>query len=609
MTRNSAGSSSGRNLLNFDDIPDQWRKIDDIPPIEEMIHRLQSDPIFADAFFFQETNDEANAADGTYQPLVDYQGHCFEQFDKNFVTWMQACRGAGKSSTLARWVVAYCLRFPGTKVGIFAPSFRQSKQFYQYCIDYLRSNSNVDSHVYKLETELAAEPTFGQEPIIRFKNGSTIEPLPSGDGAKLRGRRFNIIIIDEAYQLQREFHDSHIMPMGNVKLGGRRTKTFYLTTSWYTEVFAFSILQNILRQIIRGREGYCFIDVELEDVLKSGFPFDKAHILHELESMSDDVTGKLSDDALMTFFNKWIKTGASFYTAGMIAECQQPQVEVWDKKPEKIDTTLVLGVDPATVGENKTAMSVCSCPGSDERYLRAIHQWKHLKPEEIAGNIHKMVDLYGMQTIVLDKSGGLGKIVADLCTKDNQLIDGEWQKRTPITVWDHPNARMARAHIVLTLPSDERMKVGVIGPRVDSSINSGGEADLKNVLHLSMRRVMQNGKFFAPKMLKDEDYYTSNRGEIMDNIVEALSQFPKIDRKKGPDGKTPITDTRGNFTFTRPAQDDGAYSVVYANYAANIHYRMLEGKWNRDEIPAIWNKSPDDNYFKEQTHTVILPRL
>lgn len=608
MTSNSA-SLSRKQSLNFDDIPDQWKKIDDIPPIEEMVKKLQSDPIFADAFFFQETNNEANEADGTYQPLVDYQGHMMNEFDKNFVTWVQAFRGSAKSSSLARWVVGYCLRFPGTKVGIFAPSFRQSKQFYQYCVEYLRANSNVDSHIYKLDTELTADPTFGQEPIIKFKNGSSIEPLPSGDGGKLRGRRFNIIIVDEAYQLQREFHDAHIMPMGNVKLGGRRTKTFYLTTSWYTEVFAFSILQGILRNVMRGRSGYSFIDIDLSDALDNGFPIDKAHILHELESMSDEVTGKLNDDAMMTFFNKWIKTGASFYTASMISECQQPHVEVYDKRPEKDASPMVLGVDPATVGENRTAMSVISCPGNDERYLRAIHQWKHLRPEEIAGNIHKMVDVYDTPTILMDKSGGLGKMIADLCTKDMQLIDGEWQKRVPITMWDHPEARQARAHIVLTLPSDERMKVGVIGPRYDSSINSGGEADLKNVLHQSMRRVMQNGKFFAPKILKDEDYYNSTRGEIMDNIVEALAQFPKIDRKKGADGKTPITDSRGNFTFTRPAEDDGAYSIVYANYAANIYYRMLEGKWNRDELPALWGTSPEDNYFKEQTHQILLPRI
>lgn len=35
--------------------------------------------------------------------------------------------------------------------------------------------------------------------------------------------------------------------------------------------------------------------------MKSGFPFDKAYILHQLEEGSDPETGKLDDDAKMTF--------------------------------------------------------------------------------------------------------------------------------------------------------------------------------------------------------------------------------------------------------------------------------------------------------------------
>lgn len=140
-----------------------------------------------------------------------------------------------------------------TRVGLFAPSFRQSKQLYEYCVGYMQSNFGVDSHVYKLESELLDDPTHGNQPIMKFRNGSLIEPLPAGDGSKLRGRRFNIIAIDEAYNLAREFHVSHIMPMGNVKIGNRPTKIFYLTTSWYSDVYAYTILQSIAKNVARGR--------------------------------------------------------------------------------------------------------------------------------------------------------------------------------------------------------------------------------------------------------------------------------------------------------------------------------------------------------------------
>lgn len=593
----------------IEDIPASWKHINDIPQIEQMIAHVKSDPIFRDEFFFRETNNPENAADGTYQPPAPFQALMWETLDQNDVIWIQGARGSSKSSGVARWLDGYCLVEPGTKAGIFAPAFRQSKQFHDYCVYYMQSNFGVDSHIYKLESELAADPVRGQEVLMKYKNTSLVEALPSGDGQKLRGKRFNVIVIEEAYQLQAEFNKQHILPMGNVKVGNRRTKTIYITTSWYTDVYAYTILQDIARHIQNGVPGYAIIDIRLQDVLSSGFPFDRKHILHQLEADSDHTTGKLSDDLKMTFFNVWIKSGASFYTNGMVSECQSPTVQVYDKRIPGDETPMVSGVDPATSGEDKCAMGIISCPGNDERYLRAIHQWKHLRPEEIAGNIHKMVDLYDTKIIVMDKTGGLGKIIADLCMKDLQLIDGQWQKRVPICMWDHPDARMARAHLVLTLPSDERMKIGVIGPRYDSSINSGGEADLKNVLHQNMRRVMQNGKFFAPKMLKDEDYYKSNLGEIMDNIIEGLGQFPKIDRKRGPNGKDILTDTRGNFTFTRPPKDDGAYAIIYANYAANIYYRMLEGKGNRGDVPGIWGENVEESKLREQHHQIILPRL
>lgn len=605
MTQKSKNSLLAQTT--FEDIPDCWKSIHDIPQIEDMVKQIKEDPIFADSFFFQETNNPENWEDGTYQPLYNFQGYAFEVLDRNDVVVIIGARGSSKSSSFARWLDGYALRYPGIRAGLIAPSFRQSKQLHDYCVNYINVNSGVDAHKYKIESELDGDPKRGQEVIVNLRNTSLIEALPSGDGSKLRGRRYNVIGIDEAYQFQKEMLESHIMPMGNVKIGGRRTKLVYLTTSWYTDVYFYSVLQDVARQIAKGRPGYAIIDINLGDIIESGFPFDKKYILHQLESQSDPQTGKMSDELKMTFFNKWIRSSANFYTPSLLSECQRPDVPVLAKRPEKDNTPTVLGVDPAAQGENMTAMAVIGCPGMDERHLRAVYQFAKQTVEEIAGNIHKMVDLHGMKLILMDKSGILGLQVAAQCQKDTQLIDGIWQKRTPIYLWDHPDARNGRAHIVLTKPSDERMKMAVMGRRYDETIS--GEIDLKNTVHFNMKRVLQNGLFFAPKMIKDEDYYNSELGEIMDNIVEALAQFPKIDRKKNPDGKTLQTDARGNYYFTRPAEDDGAYSIIYANYAANIHYRLLEGFSNRGDVPGIWAENLDEKKLHEQHHQVILPRI
>ncbi len=600
--------SSTSKVSDFNDIPDCWKSAKDIPSVEEMVKRIKNDPIFADAFFFQETNDPENALDGTYQPLVDYQGIAFEKLDNNNHIWWQASRGAAKSSTLARWALGRCLRFPKTQVAIFAPSFRQSKMLFNNCLKYLNDNFGVASHIYKLETEIEGEIKVGHEPLIKFKNGSSIQAYPCGDGEKLRGIRANIIVIDEFYQFEKELFTSHIQPIGNVKLAGQETKMVHITTSWYQDCFAYTVLQDIASAIQKGRRGYAIIDVRLDDVIKSGFPYDKDFVLHQLESMSDNVTGKPSDELLMTFFNVWIKSSSNFYPPHIFSDARTPLVSVRDKRVSGDKTFCVGSCDPAGSGSDMCAMAVIGCPGNDKRDLWAAYKYSKLKPEEIAGMIHKMVDKYGMSLVVMDKSGVLGPQIADICSRELQLIDGVWEKREPILLWDHPDARNARCQLIITKPSDERIQHGVAGPRANITVT--GELDLKNLFHLQMKRVLENGKFSIPLSVKDSDYYDSERGDIMDNINEAVSQFPKIDTIKLPDGSVK-KDTKGNFYFTKPKKDDLAYAVIYANYAASIYYRETEGDVKPEKVPIIWDVNDIQQKAKseERKHKIEIARL
>jgi hypothetical protein len=331
-------------------------------------------------------------------------------------------------------------------------------------------------------------------------------------------------------------------------------------------------------------------------------------ILHQLETQTDPVTGKLSDDALMTFYNVWIKSSANFYKTDVISLLQQAHVPVLSHRPDSCTYPFVLGVDPAGVGKDKTAMAVVGLPGSDLRYLHAVYQWEKLKPEAIAGYIHQLVDRYGIKLIVMDKSGALGHIVAEACSNPMQLINGIYEERPPIFPWDHPDADTSRAAIVLTLPSDEKMKSGVYGDQYSRGIT--GEIDLKNALHISMKAQMESARFLAPANIEVTAYYqpdlvASTKGEILDNIRESLAQFPRVDRKKDSDGNI-ITDGRGNWTFTRPPKDDGAYSIVYANWAANIAYKQTVIEPNRG-VSVLWSASVEQDQKPAQNHAVYRP--
>jgi len=587
-----------------------------------MCIRIKSDPLFADRFFFAESYNWNNFYEGTYEPLYDFQGLIAKTCEENQVIWLQASRGSSKSSILARWLVSYCLRHPYQAVKIVAPSFRQSRQLYDYCAQIIKTNSQVESLLYKLEQDIPLDSIKrGHEVIMEFVNGSTIEALPCGSGESLRGKRATILVLDEFYLFPRELYVSHIVPFLNVKKGAQAAKLIHITTSYYQDVFAYSVLMDIAKYIKQGRKGYAILDFTIDDVISSqrpleegepsytprSFPAELPMILHQLETGTDKVTGALSDEMLMTFYNKWIKSSANWYRTDKVIESQRPEVPVLDREPKNNKCPFVLGVDLAGMGANSTCMAVLSLPGDDYRDLHAVYKWDKIHPDEIAGNIHKMVDLFpSIKKIVMDKTGTLGKQVASICEKPKQLIDGTWQDRTPITVWDHPDAVFARAHIVLTLPSDDLMESGLFGARVDSRI--GGELELKNAFHLDMKSRFENGTFRAALSVDDSEYFKAEKttkGELLDNIREALAQFPKIDRKKDREGK-PLGDIKGNYYFTRPPHDDGAYAITYGNWCANIVLKAAVPKTRTTDAPIFW---PDVQIQEIETHQVVRARL
>ena len=617
----SSGSAKKRSDLWF--LPDSWKTPQDIPTFEAMCERVKRDWYFADQFFFPESNNWENWRDGTFEPLFDYQGLITQACEENQVIWIQASRGSAKSYTIARWLVSYCLRHPMQKAVIVAPSFRQSKQLYDYCALIIKTNSQIEALLYRLEQDIPEENIKrGHEVIMTFINGSTICALPAGDGSTLRGARATILICDEFYLFPREIYVAHILPFLNVQRGEQGQKLIHLTTSYYQDVYAYSVLLDIAKYVKQGRKGYCILDITIDDVIESTrevdpdeppetnkvFPAALPIILHQLETGTDKVNGVLGDEALQTFYNKWTKSSANFYRTDKIVESQHAEVPVLSSKPKGFDDPFVLGVDPAGQGADATSMSVMSLPGEDLRRLHAIYKWQKQTPEQIAGHIHKLVDAYGMKKIVMDKTGVLGIQIADLCAREDQLIDDTWQKRTPITTWDHSNAHGARAHIILTRPSDEMMISGLVGPREDSKI--GGELDLKNALHNDMKARFENHSFTCPLAVEDAEYFSTEkttRGELLDNIREGLAQFPKIDRVKDADGK-PKRSENGNFYFTKPAHDDGAYSTIYCNWGANILYRELAPKRKSEDPPVYWGSSSTEN-DEIETHQVVHARL
>lgn len=112
--------------------------------------------------------------------------------------------------------------YKNTLAGVIAPSFRQSKITIEDKIvkDLMDRSPFLKSEASRVVINMA-------EARIEFYNGSRIMAVPTGDGNKIRGYRFHVLMCDEYAQIKKEILDLVVNPMMNVKRGYEVGKTEY----------------------------------------------------------------------------------------------------------------------------------------------------------------------------------------------------------------------------------------------------------------------------------------------------------------------------------------------------------------------------------------------
>lgn len=131
-------------------------------------------------------------------------------WEKSDVIWVFT-RGGGKSWMLALFSALSAILYPEEKIGIFGPSFRQSKFVFME-LEKLYERSKIFQELCRKKPMMLPDVCD-----IRLVNGSIINALPLGDGSKIRGARYYRIIVDEAAQVPEDILD--------IVIGGMRATT------------------------------------------------------------------------------------------------------------------------------------------------------------------------------------------------------------------------------------------------------------------------------------------------------------------------------------------------------------------------------------------------
>lgn len=117
-------------------------------------------------------------------------------------------RGSGKSFICAIFLILYASLNQGVKIGIIANSFRQARLLMQKILD-LRLDPKA-----KFLKQIITDKDISlknDEWVIRIGR-SQLVCLPTGDGGKLRGYRFKVMVIDELLLLSSKLINEVIRP-------------------------------------------------------------------------------------------------------------------------------------------------------------------------------------------------------------------------------------------------------------------------------------------------------------------------------------------------------------------------------------------------------------
>jgi hypothetical protein len=350
---------------------------------------------------------------------------------KNYV--IAVCgRGYGKTFTLGMLAALSCLLYPGYRVGLIGPVFRQSKMIFAE-VEKLYDQSSI------LREACAKKPTRGSDTCyLKFKSvgGKTpsfIEALPLGDGNKIRGSRFYLILVDELAQVPDSTLDLVLRPMGAtslapmervrrkqeqerlIKLGVAAAEDFaeekvnkmVMTSSGY---YKFNHMWRRMKDHWKmmgaaeaaGEESdYAVWQVPFWD-LPDGF-LDKNNIAEAKRVMS-------SAEYSMEYEAAMISDSEGFFKASLLEECTEGSgfnIELRGEPGGKY----IMGVDPNQGGKASCGVVVIRV-GTTNRIVSVL-ELKSQTTQQLTTALQKLCEHYNIIRIFMDKGGG-GKAICDL---------------------------------------------------------------------------------------------------------------------------------------------------------------------------------------------------
>jgi hypothetical protein len=329
-------------------------------------------------------------------------------------------RQSGKSETVANTIVCAMVMLPrlakvypdllgkfarGVWVGAFAPTDGQTDIIYGRIISRLTSDRAV---AFLQDPEIADQlvKVPGKVPTFRLKNcGSFVSRQTAHPRAKIEGRTYHIILIDECQDADEHVVNKSISPMG----ASTNATSVYIGTPTYTKgVFYRQIQQNKRESTKRGTKDNHF-EADWKEVAKWN-PQYKKYIAKEIARIGED-----SDEFRLSYRLHWLLDKGMFTTSEILdglGDTSMEMVLAWHKSP------VVVGIDPARK-QDSTIVTVVwvdwDHPDEMGYFHHRVLAWLDLENTKWEEQYHRIVEFlanYSILKIGVDE-GGLGDVVID----------------------------------------------------------------------------------------------------------------------------------------------------------------------------------------------------
>ncbi len=346
------------------------------------------------------------------------------------------CRGGGKTFLNAVFACLKAMLYPGHRIGLLAPTFRQSKFMFDECTK-LYHRSPILQNACERKPTTQSDNCYLRFKTTGLKNPSMIQAIPLGDGSKIRGSRFYTILCDEFPHIPEDIFNMVIRPMTatvaepmeNVRKLARQkemlakglitqkeidedtvTNQIIITSSGY---FTFNHMHKLYlaykREMDSGNSSYAVFRIPYW-LLPDGF-LEKQSIEAAQREMS-------SLEFAMEYEAAFIPDTDAFYKASLLDACSQTGFSTQVAGIE--GTAYCLGIDPAR-SEDSFAICVAEL-GVPSKVIHAVEINKMPFPR-MAEVIEDLCDAFNIQSIYMDAGGG-GLAIKDILAENNRQHRG-----------------------------------------------------------------------------------------------------------------------------------------------------------------------------------------